>query len=718
MNHEEGTRLHIPLKPKNLIATVLIALTLVVSLYPLLPVHAAVTALTVTPTSGIVGQSIAVNGTIETQNKGFYIFFDSTRVRNGTASLNSFSTTFVVPQATNGTHLITLQDATTNSTDTKNFTVKTSYAVTPFNLPTAPNQLQEGDSVQIKAQIFGGNPSAPYQRNVTVTIPTGAVFTNLTSFTTNQTGTAETILRYPTDFAPAARNTNYTDTYRIKIFQNVSALGGQSSFFVGLTNATTYHRFDWVNIKATNYTKTNEYANVTIAFGGKKVNQTRIPALNGEVIYNWKVPANASMGTYTVTVKTLNSTGTVKSVPDVQNFTVPGFPVSFKTLNLNLEGVANINATVYQIDPFNASKKVQAATGYTNSSGWVVYTLERGDYTLNAFLKNVLVNRTNLIKVENRSSWTLVCNLTRIAVTAFDGKTGLPLPFIIFVLNSTFRTVLNTLQNDTQSVITNTTATWTLNNQLLTANYTISAYRARSPFNTTHFQIPPATKTFNLSITCPVLALTIHAEDASQASMSGYPIKLYEYAGGLYDNAVTDSNGNVTFTAAFGQYRIRLYNPAQTIVLNETLFALVNASSLLLHSSIFNANLSVQVVGYLGQPIPNARVKIEREDVAPMEVDTNGNGVAFFGDVIGGDTFVSVYVGGDMPSDTANVYVAGNTAVTISLGEFVSVFGLLMDTSQFAVLLTFIVFIVVFALFIIYRQRRKPKPSTMPAEKS
>jgi hypothetical protein len=474
-----------------------------------------------------------------------------------------------------------------------------------------------------------------------------------------------------------------------------------------------------------NYTKPNEWANITIVFGSKKVNMTSLPATNGTVAYNWQVPANASIGTYTVTVRSLNSTGTVKKVLDLQNFTVPGFAVLFSTVNLDMEKIGGVNATVYQINPFNASETSEVATGVTSSSasalGNVTYTLERGNYTVKAYWENVQVNETVLIHVQNNSSWTIICQLTRIDLTVIDKKTGNSLPFLVFVLNVTYRTSSNVLQNATQGAVTNTTATCIFDNQLITtnykmgANYTVGVYRAGHLFNkTTLPPIPMGTRVFNFSLTCPDFNLTIHAEDARQAPLSGYPIMLYNYGGGLYDNGTTDSSGNVTFNAAFGQYQIRLYNLEETVLLNETLFTLMNASTLLLRSTIFNANLSVTVVDYLGQPMPNVKVQLEREGVAPIEVNTDGGGVAFFGDIIGGGSFISVYVGGEMPSYTANVYVKGNTAVTISLGKYVNVFGITIDTTQFAVLLTFIVFIVGFAFFIVY-QRRKPKTSKADA---
>ena len=714
--------MHLSIRPRIFTATILIILALTVSLYSLLPAaHAAVPALTVTPTSGTVGQTITVNGTVQTTPAGpFNIYFDLAKVKNSTAANGQFSTSFIVPQATFGQHTITLQDINAHLNATQNFTVQTSYAISPQNLPATPGQLQEGASVQVRVRVFGANSTQTFNRTITMTTPTASHYNATLQFATNQTGTAESTLYYPQDFSTVGRNTNYTGSYVVRIYKNASTVGAQNSFFIGLTNATSYHRFDWVNIRAMNYTKTNEYANITITLGTKQVSKVSLAIQNGEVIYNWRVPANASIGTYTVNVKSLNSAGTVKSASDVQNFTVPGFTISFLTVNINLEHVAAVNATIYQIDPFNASRSVRVASGVTTSSGSISYTLERGNYTVKAFYKNVLVNETDSIQIYNASSWTIICQLTRIAVTVFDGKTLAPLLFLGFVLNITYRTYANVFKVETQTETTNTSATCIFNNELINANYTVTVYRAQRPFNTTPLPtIPPNTKVYNFNLTFPVLSLTIHAEDAKHATLTGYPIKIFDIAGGLYDDAAatTDSNGNVSFGAVFGQYRIQLYDKEETLVLNETLYTLVNSTSLLLRSSIFNANLSVKVLGYLGQPLSNVKVKLEREGVAPVEVNTDGNGVAFFNGIVGGNSYVSVYVGSDTPSETTSVYVQDNAVITVSLGKYVSVFGLIMYTSQFAVLLTFIIFIIVFLLFIFFVMRKQKTSASETPEK-
>ena len=153
-------------------------------------------------------------------------------------------------------------------------------------------------------------------------------------------------------------------------------------------------------------------------------------------------------------------------------------------------------------------------------------------------------------------------------------------------------------------------------------------------------------------------------------------------------------------------------------MLNETYYSLINASaSFILRSSIFNANLSVKVLDYFGQPIPNVKVIVEREAVNPITVNTDGNGVAFFNNIPGGDCSISVYTGGDTPTGTASVFVEGSTTTTVTLGNYVSVFGLIIGTSQFAVLLTFIVFIVLLVFFMLYRRRKMKVPKEKTTEK-
>jgi type IV secretory pathway VirB2 component (pilin) len=251
------------------------------------------------------------------------------------------------------------------------------------------------------------------------------------------------------------------------------------------------------------------------------------------------------------------------------------------------------------------------------------------------------------------------------------------------------------------------------------ANYTIRAYRApyqaQLLFNTTklNFTSNGSIAQFvngSITIICPLLNLTVHAEDAKNATLAGYPVQIYEFDGGLYPpgNQTTDASGNVTFSASFGEYQVRLYNPNETILLNEKYYDLVNASAFfLMRSSICHTNLSVTVLDYFGLPMPNIEVELERDGAATVTLKTNEKGVAFFDSITGGSCFISISAGSGSPIETANVFVQGNTATTVTVGGYVSVFGLLVGTSQFAVILTFVVFIVLLLLFLLYRRRGK-----------
>lgn len=712
-----------PIRAKKF-TILLIALFLMMYIFPFLPrTSASPTALTISPNSGFVGSLVNVNGTIDTVNGAYQIFFDSILVKNGTAdNAGRFTDSFTVPRAINGTHTIMVLDVTATTTDSKNFAVKTAYSVKAINAPTAPNQYQEGALVEIQANITGGDPSRLYQYNITVTLPSPASHTYYNTtlpLLTDLNGTASNTLIYPRDFLPAGAHTNYTGTYQLRLYKNATTVGAQNQFIVGITNATTYHRLEWVNIRAANYTKPNENATLTIKLGSKNLTSQKISAVNGTIMYDWQVPINASAGNYTVTIATAIPNGTNKIVADVQNFTVPSISIRILTMNLLEEPVGGVNATIYQVDPSNASNKIKVASGLTNSTGWIVKSLEQGgNYTLKAFWKAVPVNETQVV-IQDDSSWILICQIIHIEFTVRDGKTGLPMPFIYLGLNINYSTVENVSRMEARAYLTNTSGKWKIFNQLVDANYTIRAYRTELLFNTTVFTIPPNQKFFEMNLTCPFFNLTIHAEDAKHATLGEFPVKIYEYGGGLYDEAITDaSSGNVTFSATFGKYVIRLYNPEQTIILNETTYSLTMQNAVFtLYGAIFNANLSIRVVDYFGQPVNGAKVKFEREGVDPITATTGANGVAFFNNIIGGDGLILIYLGDGQPVETGPVYAEKDALVVFTLEKYVVFFGVIVETSQFGVLMVVLVILVLFALFLLYRRRKGSivKPTEKPS---
>jgi type IV secretory pathway VirB2 component (pilin) len=681
--------------------------------------------LTISPNKGYVGETVAVNGSFVTPGKNYTVFFDNISVKNGTANyVGNFTNTFVVPPSVNGTHEVHLYDVSSGNMSTPvDFTIETAYYIKAINLPVQPNQLQEGNNVTISAQIVGGGNSTTYfPLNVTVTTPAKTIYYNASfSLTTNSTGTANGTLTYPIGFEPTnASNTNFTGTYLLQLFyKNVTTPQARSSFSIGLTNATLYQRFDWVNVKAANYTEPSENATVTIRFGNTTIVSQKTPATNGTIIYNWQVPVNASEGSYMVTVTAIS--GANKKVPDAQNFTVPGLLVSIETTNLDGASVAKVITAVYKTVK---GSQTLVASNSTNSKGLTTSTLTQGgNYTLKAYYEAAQVNTTNIYVTEN-SSWTLTCQITNIEFTVKDNTPKHnPLPLVLLNVTVAYKTFENVSQTAPEDNLTNTAGEGIFLNQLVMANYTVRAYRApyqaQLLFNTTELTTVAQAINRNITIICPLLNLTVHAEDAKNALLAGYPVQIYEFLGGLYNYSTTDASGNVTFSATFGEYQVRLYDPNETILLNETYYNLVNASAfLLVRSEICHANLSITVLDYLGLPIPNISVELERDGAPSITLKTNGKGVAFFDGITGGNCYISISTGSGSPIETANVLVQGNTATTVTLKNYVSVLGLLIGTNQFAVILTFIVLIILLLFFLLYRRRSKASEEKKTEKKS
>jgi hypothetical protein len=124
----------------------------------------------------------------------------------------------------------------------------------------------------------------------------------------------------------------------------------------------------------------------------------------------------------------------------------------------------------------------------------------------------------------------------------------------------------------------------------------------------------------------------------------------------------------------------------------------------------------VKILGYFGQPLPNVRVKLERENVAPITLNTNGGGVASFEGITGGNCLISIYVAGDTPNEINNLYVEKSVIATFTLGRYASIFGIIVNTDQLAVFITLVVFVAIFVCFMFYRRRKQKKPTTKPVE--
>lgn len=682
---------------------ILLACTLALSLTQTPKVTADIT-LTLDPASGHVKDAVFVNGTIETAD-GFFIvrWNGELNVTTGYALGVEAQTTFIVPQ-TDGEPagrdiLVELIDNTTNSVGTANFKLYTSYHVAAV-APPPPLQLQEGATTTIWVNVTGGEPTTSYVANITVKDPANNTYTSMPQLTTNTTGYGDTQISYPEDF-DTQTHTNYTGRYTVTFNET------ESTFQIGLTNATEYTIFQTVDVQAANYTYPAEHAWVNITHNGETLFSQNVTALNSLIHTNWTIPIDAPIGNYTVNIANSTTPGTRKPVDDTQQFLVKK-PVF--TVEINAENLAGEPVPAILVEAHNTTAKADAKS--TNATGVATLRVEMANYTFKAFLKEVevgiLPNQTIIENKTGTRALPLTCNLTTINILVTD-EASTPIPFISLTANYSYTTRLNASKQETLTSTTNYTGTWKIPNTFTNISYFIEAQRYDHVFNQTYIERMPISPSFNINLTLPTYTAIIHVVDSKDNAAEGFIIEAHEWTKGTGEpdqSYTTNADGNVTFSLTFGKYRLRAYK--DTVLLNETAIDLIQDQyAFIFYLATFNVDLKVRVVDYFGQPIPNAMVEIEQiATTESLEDTTASDGRVTFSSILGGDSRISIYIKGQL-TETRDLYLTNSKQVTFSLTRYVVVAGYVMETSQFVTVLAIAISIVAFVLALTYKRLYK-----------
>lgn len=666
-------------------------------------VTATPTITTITPNSGPVGTPVSVVGEIDTANGSYVIYFDDEEVKNGTAVERAVDDTFVMPRRPEGNYTVMLHDIAGNTNDTATFTIETAYYIEAV-VPTQPEQLQEGEPTEIWVNVTGGAENTRYWANITIIDPSGAIYYNDTLQLTNTTNTGygEGNRTYPTDFSSGA-HTNYTGTYNIA-FNGTLKTG---NFTVGLTNATEYHRFQVVNIRAANYTQLNECAWVNITFAGGIIFSENVSAVGGVIEASWEIPDNASMGLYTVTITNSTTPGTIKPIPapDTQNFTIVEIPLQVQTKKLDGEVL-----TYVKIDVYNATNEL-IASDKTDEEGLTSFSVEGGNYTIEAswaiqateyVLVGTLVNQS-IKKSVNLTLWCWIAHL-KIAISP-------PLPLINIALTYHYNNKTMTRSFETNS--TGIIKTYYMPTNL---SYTIEARRYGFPFyNET---IPDLSAEMdvtwvNITITCPTYTMSVKVLDSKGESLSNVQVNLMEWSSwNSADSGTTDNQGNVNLSATFGRYKVKVYDDnavlGHEVVLNETLFDLIEDElSVVVNCKIFNIDLSVKTLDFFGQSVPNAKVEIERkfgqEWIEIGNSTTSLDGLASLNSIVGGDYRVSIYLRGKL-AGINQLYVGESKQILFKIDGYAVIGGYPVEIIQLITYISIVLLVVVFSLALTYRR--------------
>jgi len=671
----------------------LLVITFTASLLPETTAAPSPVEISIDPESGSVGETVRVNGTIDTANGSYQIFFDEKEVDSGNATETTVNTTFTVPLSAKGNHTVILVDVTSsNQSLPVNFTVITSYYVN-----VEPARIQEGLNTTITVGVNEAEANTTLTFTINATDPQPAFYTATLNVSTNATGSGSNSTSYYGDFSVGA-NTNYVGTYTIAVL-GVNETLATANFTVGLTDRLAYGRTKnevvSVPIRGAGYAA-NETVIVNVTFAGESVGDypKNITADEDGVVHDsWKIPSNASLGIYTVTLT--NATGMqVKPIHDVQNFTVSEVTVHCQTQNkYDKKPLAGVSVIAYLGETYVTS-------GVTNETGWIDFQVSYGNYTFKAFWKNVEVGSLIYDVIEN-ATLTLECELAHVTITIKDeADPPQPLPFINVTLISSKTGVLQFETNSTGTIRTN---------MFTNVNYTIEARRYGHLFNTT--QIVNLTVTQWINITCPTLTMFVNVLDSKGIPLQDVEVAVYEWSSGVVEpvqSETTDDLGSAVFHVMFGRYKIWVYNEDHTIILNKTVVDLTEDQLFLIHCKIFNVDLSVIVKDYFGNPISNALVEVERENAGTFSQETGSKGIASFYNITGGDCQISVSIMGKV-SETRTLYLDDAKVIVFKLEKFAVVAGYPLEVTQLIACISLGTMVAVFALALIYRRLRLRK---------
>jgi hypothetical protein len=671
-------------------------------------VRAETTIISLTPSSGYVETTVQLVANISKVNGAYVVQFNGENVTSGTATENDVNASFSVPHAPEGTHNVTIIDTATGENDTTTFEILISYSFKPA-VPESPTLLQENETVTISINMTGGQSNYTYP-NVKVQTPSeNLVYEASKNITTNVTGDFYDDLTYPNDFSSGA-NTNFTGAYEILFNETVV-----SQFFTGLTNASEYHRDDIVNIKAVDYYPPNENVTLTVKFEDELIDSISWNATDGVINVTWHVPLNATLGNYNLSITPVPKSK--ENASDTQFFTVPGFKTEIFTRNLANKTVPNILVKAYD----NSTKTYYNIT--SDADGLAILMLELGDYSCEAFFKEVRVGEINFTITKEEVNFTsgewlhkanLTCQLTAININVIDEQ-NVSIPQVSISLGYNYTTNLGERENRTDMDFgeTNITGILQLHSLLPNITYAINASRYEEIFNQGNDTIYnlPSTEYVNVTIICPTRTLQANVIDARNQAIVNATVNAQELMGGLSYSENTDITGTAVLNCTFGKYAVKIY--VDEILLNETTIDLLQNQNTSIICKLYGLNVSIEVVDYFGQPISSINVTLQREGLATRSDRTQSDGTAKFSNIIGGSLQITIYLPGQtQPFVTNSFFVDNSATIQIKLEKYVMLAGFLVETSQLATVVIVVVTLILVLLLEVYmRKRVKPQKS-------
>ncbi len=651
-----------------------------------------VSILQITPAEakGAKGTSVQVLGTIYTTNGSYQLFVGKTLVASGKADGFYIDANFTVPELPAASYALILRDVKINVNASDTFEVTIGYSAS-----ASTATIQEGSSATINVAVTGASLGTSYGAKVEIVSPSGTTYTaNVALGTPNVQGTASKQLAFPSSDFTESGTTELAGAYTVKFNSTLAT----STFNVNILDSTTYHRGQTVKIRATGY-GANQAATVSVAGPTGNLDTFDVTAsADGVIDTTWVVSSDAPIGECSVKI---SPTGTQKASQDKQTFTIVGYNITVHVTNLS--GTAVPGLDVECVDSATSTR----TNATTDANGVATFTLEKGDHGLTAYQNGVNVGQAN-ITVTGDNTFTLRCQLSDMKITV-QTENGIAMAFVDLDITYQYQSGSISRSGSTTGQ-TSPSGSFTLASTVAGATYTISASLYGMVFNEGN---KTATSLSNQAITqvtivCPSQNLTLDVTGYSNEAIPNARVELVELSNGLFYSVMTDSSGTAKTQATFGNYRLRIYK--DNALISESTLQIFNATQKQIHATLYGIQLSVSVVDLFGSPITNADVTLHGSETATAV--TEGNGVATFSNIIGGDMQIIAQVQGSQDASQAiNVNVNQPTTVQIKLDKYVAVGGMLMQASTLITIIIVLIIAVLFVVVEVIRRKRIAKPT-------
>lgn len=245
-----------------------------------------------------------------------------------------------------------------------------------YSLNPVPAVAQEGGTITLVLTVtsLSTGTSSKFQFRFFVRDPSSRTFQSiLQNYTTVPNQNEFSILvAYPSVSFPGSNS--LVGQYSIWVDQMMPIAISQvasNSFVLGITDSSSYERTQSVNIRASGY-NASESVSVTIMTQSTSTivfSQTVSATSAGIVSTTWKVPVNATIDNYVVT---LTGTNTFKSPADTERFYV-------RTASMSILAIISSKSSYQRTETMKFSFQPKYPDGSIASTGVALLTLARPD---------------------------------------------------------------------------------------------------------------------------------------------------------------------------------------------------------------------------------------------------------------------------------------------------------------------------------------------------